>query len=79
MNCGQVMVDMAEIAGVPEKKKKGILNAGPDPDAEWTRRLRWGQDMSRVSCRAGGKASSLDSLPQYSSPADQSASTVCDS
>ena len=42
MNYGQVMVDMAEIAGVPEKKKKGILNAGPDPDAEWTRRLRWG-------------------------------------
>lgn len=41
MNCGQVMVDMAEIAGVPEKKK-GILNAGPDPDAEWTRRLRRG-------------------------------------
>lgn len=38
-----------------------------------------GQDMSRVPCRAGGKASSLDSLPQCSSPADQSASTVCDS
>lgn len=42
MNCGQVMVDMAETAGVSEKKKKGILNAGPDSDAEWTRRLRRG-------------------------------------
>ena len=41
MNCGQVRVDMAKIAGVPEKKK-GLLNAGPDPDAEWTRRLRRG-------------------------------------
>lgn len=35
------MVDMAEVAGVPEEKK-GILNAGPDPDAEWTQRLRRG-------------------------------------
>lgn len=35
-------MDMAETAGVSEKKKKGILNAGPDSDAEWTRRLRRG-------------------------------------
>ena len=41
VNVGQVMGDVAEVAGVPEEKK-GILNADPDPDAEWTRRLRRG-------------------------------------
>ena len=41
VNVGQVMGDVAEVAGVPEEKK-GILNADTDPDAEWTRRLRQG-------------------------------------
>ena len=41
VNVGQVMGNVAEVAGIPEEKK-GNLNAGPDPDAEWTRRLRRG-------------------------------------
>lgn len=71
MNNGQVMVDMVETgifgtchtAAGPEKKKEGVLNSGPGPDTEWTRRLRLGTGRVWSPTQASGEASSLGSLP----------------
>lgn len=65
------MVDMVETgifgtchtAAGPEKKKEGVLNSGPGPDTEWTRRLRLGTGRVWSPTQASGEASSLGSLP----------------
>lgn len=57
------MFGTCHMAAGPEKKKEGVLNSGPGPGTEWTRRLRLGTGRVWSPTQASGEASSLGSLP----------------